>query len=614
MIQRLLIANRGEIAIRVARAAREMGIAPLGIYSDADESALHRHMMDESERVGPPPALESYLNIGAILRAARKLRADAVHPGYGFLAESPEFARAVREAGLNFVGPSTEAIAAMGSKIEAKRLVRKHGVEAVPGYDGEDQSDERLRSEAERMGVPVLIKASAGGGGRGMRIVENFDTFDEALDAARREAKSAFGDDRLLLEKYLRHPRHIEVQVLADTHGATVHLGERECSIQRRHQKIVEESPSPAIDSVLRTRLGLAAIAACRAVNYVNAGTVEFLLDENNKFYFLEMNTRIQVEHPVTEMAYGIDLIRAQIEVANGEPLRAEYKRDMAPRGWAIEVRLYAEDPSTFLPSSGTITRWKSPEGPGIRVDSGIAAGSEISVWYDPMLAKIIAWAGSREAAIRRLRRALDELDVAGVQTNLPLLAWILDDEVFQAGTLSTDFLSQRQPQGFAGAAETATDDEAILRAAASALRDGSSWRVGSIGIPLDLLVGNRRARLRADLIQDDRWRISGDVNGEISLHELEPLGYRFAPPPGADVHVHAAESANGIVVAPMPGKIVTISVKEGEAVEERTLLLVLEAMKMEHRIEAPLAGTVREVAVKRGSLVTAGERLVTIA
>jgi 3-methylcrotonyl-CoA carboxylase alpha subunit len=592
-----------------------MEIAPLGIYSDADAGALHRQIMDATERVGPPPALESYLNIAAIIGAARKMRADAVHPGYGFLAESPEFAAAVRNAGMIFVGPPTEAIVAMGSKIEAKRLVRKHGVETVPGYEGDDQTVERLRMEANRIGVPVLIKASAGGGGRGMRIVEDMGAFDEALDAARREAKSAFGDDRVLLEKYLRRPRHIEVQVLADTHGATVHLGERECSIQRRHQKILEESPSPAIDSVLRTRLGSAAIAACRAVNYVNAGTVEFLVDEAHKFYFLEMNTRIQVEHPVTELAYGIDLIRAQIEVANGEPLRADCKRDMAPRGWAIEVRLYAEDPTSFLPSSGTITRWKSPEGPGIRVDSGIAAGSEVSVWYDPMLAKIIAWAGSREAAIRRLSRALGELEIAGVQTNLPLLSWILDDEVFRAGTLSTGFLSERHPPSFASSGgATAADDDAILRAAAAALRDGSSWRVGSVGIPLDLVVGGRAVRLRADLIDADRWRITGDVKGEIALDAAESFPYSFAPPPSTDVNVHASGSSSGVIVAPMPGKIVSIAVKEGEAVEERTLLLVLEAMKMEHRIEAPLSGTIREIAVKRGALVTAGDRLVTIA
>ena len=612
MIRRLLIANRGEIAVRVARAAREMEIVPLGVYSDADERAFHRRVMNESARIGPPPALESYLKIGAIIDAARAMNADSVHPGYGFLAESAAFAAAVREAGLVFVGPPTEAIAAMGSKIESKRLVRKNGVPTIPGYDGDDQSDARLRTEAQRIGPPVLIKASAGGGGRGMRIVDDLAQFDEALDAARREAKSAFGDDRVLLEKYLRKPRHIEVQILADKFSATVHMGERECSIQRRHQKILEEAPSVAIDDALRTRLGQAAIAAARSVGYENAGTVEFLVDENHKFYFLEMNTRIQVEHPVTELAYGVDLIRAQIELASGEGMRPEFKRDLSPRGWAIEVRLYAEDPSTFLPSSGTVTRWVAPEGPGIRVDSGITTGSEVGVWYDPMLAKIIAWGGSREAAIRRLSCALDELEISGLRTNLPLLQWILRDDAFNAGATNTDFLHERLPEGLAAASDEKSDDD-ILRAAAAALRDGASWRVGSTGIPVDLSVGARTVRLRASLIEGDRWKITGDISGEVALGDTSSARYTLAAPPRSDADVHATEGGDGTVVAPMPGKIVAVAVEEGQEVEERALLVVLEAMKMEHRIEAPVAGTVREILVVPGTLVAAGERLVTI-
>ncbi|MBV8425028.1 MAG: 3-methylcrotonyl-CoA carboxylase, partial [Candidatus Eremiobacteraeota bacterium] len=552
MIRRLLIANRGEIAIRVARAAREMGIVPLGIYSDADAHALHRRVMVESARIGPPPAAESYLDIEAVVAAAKTLRADAVHPGYGFLSENAAFARAVRAAGLTFVGPPTEAIAAMGSKIEAKRLVRKNGVPTIPGYDGDDQSDKRLRAEAERIGPPVLIKASAGGGGRGMRIVDELASFNEALDAARREAKSAFGDDRVLLEKYLRRPRHIEVQVLGDAFGAVVHLGERECSIQRRHQKIIEEAPSVAIDDALRARLGQAAIAAARSISYQNAGTVEFLVDDQHKFYFLEMNTRIQVEHPVTELAYGVDLVRAQIDLADGKPVPADCKRDLSPRGWAIEVRLYAEDPSTFLPSSGTIARWVPPEGPGIRIDSGVAAGSEVGVWYDPMLAKIIAWGGSREAAIARLACALEELEISGVRTNLPLLKWILRDEAFKSGATNTDYLGERLPNGFTEQ-PVDVDDARVLAAAATALREGTAWRVGSTGIPLDLVVDGRRARLQATLIEGDCWRIRGDVEGDISLDAAQAGGYAFAQPPSADVHVHASESADGTVVAPMP-------------------------------------------------------------
>ncbi|MGH7661664.1 MAG: acetyl/propionyl/methylcrotonyl-CoA carboxylase subunit alpha [Vulcanimicrobiaceae bacterium] len=610
MIRRLLVANRGEIAIRIARAAREMEIAPLGVYSDADENALHRRVMDATARIGPPPPAESYLSAGAIIGAAKSMNADAVHPGYGFLSENAGFAGAVREAGLVFVGPPTAAIAAMGSKIEAKRLVRKHGVPTIPGYDGDDQSDERLLAEARKIAAPVLIKASAGGGGRGMRIVEEMESFAEALESARREAQNAFGDESVLLEKFLRRPRHVEVQVLADAHGATVHLGERECSIQRRHQKIVEEAPSPAIDDALRARLGQAAIAAARSVAYVSAGTVEFLLDENGKFYFLEMNTRVQVEHPVTELAYGVDLIRAQIEIANGEPLRPEFKRDMAPRGWAIEVRLYAEDPTTFLPATGTIEHWTPPEGPGIRVDSGVTTGSEVGVWYDSMLAKVIAWAGSRDAAIRRLSCALDELQIAGVTTNLPLLQWILADEVFRAGATSTDFINERLPAGFEA---PKVDDARVLRAAAAALRDGAGWRIASTGIPLHLVVDGRSIDVLASMLEPGRYRIAGDVTGEISLDDALAGSYRFAEPPAASAHVRTSQTTSGSVVAPMPGKIVSIAVRPGQEVDERALLLVLEAMKMEHRIEAPLAGTVREVSVEAGAIVTAGERLVTI-
>ena len=610
MIRRLLIANRGEIAVRVARAAREAGIVPLGMYSDADASAVHRRAMDESARIGPPPASESYLNIAAILAAGTSLRADAVHPGYGFLAENAGFAQAVRDAGMTFVGPPSEAIAAMGSKIEAKRLVRARGVPTVPGYDDDDRSAKRLRKEAEKIGTPVLIKASAGGGGRGMRIVEDLATFDEALAAAKREAQSAFGDDRVLLEKYLRSPRHIEIQVLADAHGAIVHLGERECSIQRRHQKIVEEAPSTAVDAELRARMGEAAVAAARAVGYVNAGTVEFMLDAERNFYFLEMNTRIQVEHPVTELVYGIDLVRAQLEIADGAPLALEQSA-LIPRGWAIEARLYAEDPVTFLPSSGKLLTWVAPQGPGVRVDSGVEAGSEVGVWYDPMLAKIIAWGGSREAALARLAGALAETQAAGVRTNLPLLQWIAGDEAFRSGATTTNFLTERL--GARGLAQAKPSDEVVLRAAAAALRRGVSWRLGSVEVPLDLTVEGTPFRLRASALGAGRWRIEGDVAREIDLGQIPDAPFALVEPPRADAHAHASEATDGSVIAPMPGKIVSVAVREGEEVDERALLLVLEAMKMEHRIEAPLAGTVREIRVAPGALVAAGERLVTI-
>ena len=609
-IRRLLIANRGEIAVRIARAAREMGIVPLGVYSDADAGAFHRRAMDASLRIGPPPAAESYLNIDAIVAAARTLGADAVHPGYGFLAENARFAKAVTDAGLVFVGPPADAISKMGSKIEAKRLVREHGVPTVPGYDGEDQSLERLSVEARKIGMPVLIKASAGGGGRGMRVVDDAAVFAESLEAAKREAKSAFGDDRVLLERYLRRPRHIEIQILADAHGTIVHLGERECSIQRRHQKIVEEAPSTALDPQLRAKMGEAGIAAARAVGYVNAGTVEFMLDEDRNFYFLEMNTRIQVEHPVTELAYGVDLVREQLRIASGERIDLAQSA-LTPRGWSIEARLYAEDPVTFLPSSGTLTTWIPPEGPGIRVDAGVTAGSEVGVWYDPMLAKIIVWGSSRDAAVARLETALAATQTGGVRTNLALLKWIAQNAAFRKGATTTAFLSEEL--GPEGLGETKPSDERVLAAAASALRVGSSWRVASVGMPLDLLVDGARVRLSATLIDGDRWRIEGDVAGEVSLLAAPSAPFELAPPPRADAHAHASGETDGTVTAPMPGKIVAVAVREGDEVDEHALLLVLEAMKMEHRIVAPLAGTVKEVRVAAGALVASGERLVTI-
>ncbi|MBC5816174.1 MAG: ATP-grasp domain-containing protein, partial [Candidatus Eremiobacteraeota bacterium] len=409
MIERLLIANRGEIAVRIARGAREMGIVPLGIFSEADAGAFHLSAMDEAICVGPATASESYLNIENVIAAAKTMRADAVHPGFGFLSERAAFAQAVRDAGMIFVGPAPEAMSAMGSKRDAKQLVRTHNVPVVPGYEGANQNVKTLRAEAKKIGVPLLIKASAGGGGRGMRVVEDLKSFDEALEAAKREAKAAFGDDTVLLEKYLKRPRHIEFQILADAHGNTIHFGERECSIQRRHQKIIEEAPSVALTPALRAEMGAAAVRAAQAVKYVNAGTVEFMLDQDGKYYFLEMNTRLQVEHPVTELAYGVDLVAWQLRIASGEKLTIDQK-DVAPRGWSIEARIYAEDPyNNMLPSTGTITAWEPPQGPGIRCDAGIEWGSEVSVYYDPMLAKLIVWGTDRSHAVRRMRTALDE-------------------------------------------------------------------------------------------------------------------------------------------------------------------------------------------------------------
>jgi 3-methylcrotonyl-CoA carboxylase alpha subunit len=642
VIHRLLIANRGEIAVRVARGARELGISPVGVYSDADEHALFRSVMDESVRIGPASAVESYLAADRILAAARTLGADAVHPGYGFLSERAHFAQAVVDAGLIFVGPTPSAIAAMGSKIDAKRRVREFGVPVIPGYEGDDQSPDRLRREAEAMGMPVLIKASAGGGGRGMRIVHDIAAFDEALNAAKRESLAAFGDDSVLLERYLRRPRHIEFQILADSWGTTLYLGERECSIQRRHQKVLEEAPSVALDPALRATMGEAAVAAARSVAYENAGTVEFMLDEDGQFYFLEMNARLQVEHPVTELVYGIDLVQQQLRIARGEQLRFA-QSDLVPRGWAIEARLNAEDPARgYLPSTGTIGRFEVPAAPGVRVDSGVHDGSEISIYYDSMIAKIIVWGTDRAAAIARLESTLRDTRVTGVKTNLPLLRAIVADDAYRSGDTSTRFLDDRDAFLTLDGAGDVPLDVKFLAAGALVASD-RAWRMAGVGVPIDLVVDG--TALRASVERRGReWLSEGelgprfsvetrgndvvvvtgnrtivgdvrlDADGGRIVHNGRTYLFVFGAPPDADPRHHtAAASAPGTVASPMPGRIVSVDVAPGDVVEARELLVVLEAMKMEHRIEAPAAGTVESVHVKPGDLVGGDAALVTI-
>ncbi|HEX8805505.1 MAG TPA: acetyl-CoA carboxylase biotin carboxylase subunit [Candidatus Aquilonibacter sp.] len=616
MIQRLLVANRGEIAVRIARAAREMGITALGVYSQADVDAYHLQFMDDARCIGPAPAPESYLNIAAIIAAAREMRADAVHPGYGFLSERAPFAQACIDDGFVWVGPPPSAMAAMGSKIEAKHRVRAFDVPTVPGYDGDDQSPARLKKEAAAIGVPLLIKASAGGGGRGMRVVESLDEFDEALAAARREALAAFGDDAVLLERYLRDPRHIEFQILADAHGTTLHLGERECSIQRRHQKVVEEAPSVALSPELRAAMGAAAVRAASSVGYVNAGTCEFMLDQDERFYFLEMNTRLQVEHPVTELVYGIDLVQWQLRIASGAQLTID-RDDVRPRGWAIESRIYAEDPANhMLPSTGRITRWSPPQGPGIRLDAGVTTGSEVSVYYDPMLAKLIVFGSNRPQAIARMQTALDDFTIDGVRANLPLLRWIVRDEWFRDGRTTTSFLAQRLDESIFAPREVPR--EAALFEIARRLRNGDvPWRAGGVGIPVWITSGASTFRVWATSLGNGRWQLSGDIEGELDPAGLTDSGVAFTtiPPPSAQSSGLAASvgAGDGRVTAPMPGKIVKIAVNVGDAVEEHALLLVLEAMKMEHRIESSFAGIVGNVLVKEGQLVTGGAPLVEL-
>ncbi|NNF06928.1 MAG: ATP-grasp domain-containing protein [Candidatus Eisenbacteria bacterium] len=443
MIRKVLVANRGEIAVRVMRSLKELGVASVAVASEADINAPHALAADECVILGPAPASESYLNTKALLKAAKDTGCDALHPGYGFVSENASFTEECEKHGIVFIGPSAESMRVMGSKTASRAAMTDAGVPVVPGFHSEKGSDDELFEKAKEIGWPILLKASAGGGGKGMRVVDKPDAFASSLELCRSEAKVSFGDDTVYLEKYVTNPRHVEIQVFGDFEGNIFALGERECSVQRRHQKIIEESPSPAVDANLRKRMSAAAVEAAKAVAYKNAGTVEFLLDEDGSFYFLEMNTRLQVEHPVTEMVYGVDLVAAQVLTASGKPLTFDPKT-LAPRGHAIEARVYAEDPAVgFLPQSGTVALLREPMIPGLRIDSGVAEGSEVGVYYDPMLAKIIAWAETREAATARLRAALEQYVLLGVQTNVNFLIDVLGHPTWESGKLTTGFLGQ---------------------------------------------------------------------------------------------------------------------------------------------------------------------------
>jgi 3-methylcrotonyl-CoA carboxylase alpha subunit len=653
LFSKILIANRGEIACRVIRTARRMGIKTVAVYSEADAEALHVREADEAVAIGPPPAAESYLKGDAIIAAATDSGAEAVHPGYGFLSENAEFAEACAAAGLVFIGPPPAAMRAMGSKAAAKALMQQHGVPVVPGYHGDDQDPARLLAEAEAIGFPVLIKASGGGGGRGMRIVEAAAAFSRALDSAKREALGAFGDDRVLIEKYLTAPRHIEVQVFADTHGNVVHLYERDCSIQRRYQKVVEEAPAPGLGKKLRQALGEAAVAAARACGYVGAGTVEFIV-ERDKFYFMEMNTRLQVEHPVTEAVTGTDLVEWQLRVAAGEKFTLGQKQ-IALRGHAIEVRLYAENPERgFLPATGTLHRLHLPPAQLARVETGVREGDTVTPYYDPMIAKIIAWGRDRAAARARLGQALAQTGVLGVTTNLGFLARVVGDADFAAAKLDTGFIERRKAELLAPPAPVS--DAALVAGALFCLaaettgkpadpwarRDG--WRLnaakapqtlvfrnGEATLPLaataaddgwDLQLGDRRRRASATFAADGAVALTLDgvqsraivlahgdalavfVAGESwRLERVDPL----APPEGADAHA-------GRLSAPMPGKVVQLLVAAGDAVRQGQPMIVIEAMKMEHTIVAPRDGTVEAARYAVGDLVDEGAELIVLA
>jgi len=441
MFKKVIVANRGEIAVRIIKACQELGIKTVAIYSDVDKNAPHVHLADESVGLGDPTPIESYLNIPKIVKIAKEVKADGIHPGYGFLAENPDFAKSCNDIGIKFIGPNPKVISLMGDKIAAKTTMQKAGVPVIPGYHEDKQDNATLIKEAKKIGFPLLVKAAAGGGGKGMRIVHSEGTLNEAIEGAKRESKSAFGDDTVFLEKYLNKPRHIEFQILADEHGNTIHLFERECSIQRRHQKIVEESPSPVVTPQLRNKMGKAAVAAAKAVGYSNAGTVEFMVDGELNFYFMEMNTRLQVEHPITEMTTGIDLAKWQLKIASGEKLTI-HQKDIIQRGHAIECRIYAEDPENgFLPSIGKLTKVEPPTGPNIRDDTGIYTGMEITPYYDPMLAKIVTYAENREENINKMIWALSHYVVLGVTTNIPFLKKVLEHNEFKKGNITTHFI-----------------------------------------------------------------------------------------------------------------------------------------------------------------------------
>ncbi|MCB0229239.1 MAG: acetyl-CoA carboxylase biotin carboxylase subunit [Anaerolineae bacterium] len=443
MFKKVLVANRGEIAVRILRACEERGLQTVAVYSEADRNALHVRYANEAFLIGPPPSSQSYLRIDKIIDVAKRSGADAIHPGYGFLAENDEFAQACVDEGIAFIGPTPENMRAMGDKVTARQTMIAAGVPVVPG-SAHGLRDDEVAAEAQRIGLPVLIKASAGGGGKGMRVVRDESELQRSLGAARREAMSAFGDDTVYLEKLIERPRHIEIQILADSHGNVIHLGERECSIQRRHQKLIEESPSVAVDEALRQKMGELSVQAARAVNYVSAGTLEFLLDQSGNFYFLEMNTRLQVEHPVTERVTGVDIVKEMITIAAGRRMRLK-QEDIRPKGWAIECRITAEDPiNNFMPSGGKITTLQEPTGPGVRVESGIYEGFEVSLFYDPMIAKLICWGETRAEALLRMRRALNEYRIGGIKTSIPFHQQIMSSAQFMWGTFDTNFLEER--------------------------------------------------------------------------------------------------------------------------------------------------------------------------
>ena len=674
MFKKILIANRGEIACRVIKTARRMGIATVAVYSDADRNALHVRMADEAVHIGPSPANQSYIVIDKIMDAIRQTGAEAVHPGYGFLSENMKFAEALEAEGVVFIGPPSGAIEAMGDKITSKKIAAEAGVNTVPGHMGLIADADEAARISTRIGYPVMIKASAGGGGKGMRIAWNDDEAREGFQSSKNEAASSFGDDRIFIEKFVTQPRHIEIQVLADQHGNAVYLHERECSIQRRNQKVIEEAPSPFLDEATRAAMGAQAVALAKAVGYCSAGTVEFIVDGDRNFYFLEMNTRLQVEHPVTELITGVDLVEQMIRVAAGEPLPFA-QTDLTITGWAIESRLYAEDPyRNFLPSIGRLTRYRPPAevaaGPmlakgkwleqarrgdrAVRNDTGVHEGGEISMFYDPMIAKLCTWAPSRPEAIEAMRLALDEFEVEGIGHNLPFLSAVMDHPRFVSGEITTAFIAEEYPEGFQGTTLPDADLHRIAAAAAAMHRvaeirrtrisgrlDNHERHVGENWV---VFIGDQEypVRIRADRdgstvsIAGQDLRVESDWKPGQSLARLVvddrplvlkvdriPAGYRLRTR-GADLRVHvrrprAAELArlmpvkqapdtSKLLLCPMPGLVVRINVVPGDEVQEGQALATIEAMKMENILRAERKGVVKSVNAEPGQSLKVDE------
>jgi len=657
MFKKILIANRGEIACRVIRTAKKMGIATVAVYSDADRDAVHVEMADEAVHIGPPAAAESYLVADRIIQACKDTGAEAVHPGYGFLSERASFCAALEKEGIVFIGPKVKAIEAMGDKIESKKFANAAKVSTVPGYLGVIENADHAEKIADEIGYPVMIKASAGGGGKGMRIAWDRAEVRDGFDRARSEAKSSFGDERVFIEKFVVEPRHIEIQVLADSHGNAIYLGERECSIQRRNQKVVEEAPSPFLDEKTRAAMGEQAVALAKAVDYQSAGTVEFIVDKNKNFYFLEMNTRLQVEHPVTELITGVDLVEQMIRVAAGEKL-AIAQKDVTLNGWAVESRLYAEDPyRNFLPSIGRLTRYRPPqEGKFgdviVRNDTGVTEGSEISMFYDPMIAKLCTWAPTRAEAIDAMSEALDEFVVDGIEHNIPFLSALMQHPRWREGRLSTGFIAEEYPDGFAPI-EPSADDKAVLAAIATAVeilrRDRldrltgrlaphsgalkTEWvikiggdylavsiRDGMVSIPMEIdlsVEGGKPFTVASEWRPGEAvWR--GTVGGRAVAAQLRPLpnGLRIAwkgmsvnaltmLPRTAELErlmpVKLPPDTSKLLLCPMPGLVVSISVAEGQEVKAGETLAVVEAMKMENVLRAERDLTVSKLNAKPG-------------